>query len=56
LPHSSGVDRIKVPIEVATLTAKPLLLALDGDAVVLTRAMALKFGPQIHRRETCYAY
>jgi hypothetical protein len=28
-----------------TLASAPLPLALDGDAVVLTQAMALKFGP-----------
>jgi hypothetical protein len=52
LPHKGGVHRTKVPIEIAA----PLMLALDGDAVILTRAATLEFGPQIHRSETCYAY
>jgi hypothetical protein len=43
LPHKGGVHRIEVSIEVATLAAAPLPLALNGDAVVLTRVMALEF-------------
>jgi hypothetical protein len=56
LPHRGGAHRIKVPIEVVILAVVPLLLALDGDVAFLTRAMALEFGPQIRRSETCHAY
>jgi hypothetical protein len=50
LPHRGGVHRAEVPIEVAA----PLPAALDGDAAILTRAVTLEFGPQIHRSETCH--
>jgi hypothetical protein len=56
LPHRGSVHRIIVPVEVVTLAAVPLQLALDVDTVILTRASALEFRPQIHRSETCYAY
>jgi hypothetical protein len=36
LPHRGAVHRTKVPVEVATLTAAPLPLALDSDTAVLT--------------------
>jgi hypothetical protein len=56
LPHRGGVHRIELPIEVATLTAVPLPLALDGDAVVLNRATALEISQQIRRSETYCTY
>jgi hypothetical protein len=51
LPHRGSVHRIIVPVEVVTLAAVPLHLALDVDAVILTRASALEFRPQIRRSE-----
>jgi hypothetical protein len=56
LPHRHGVHHIEVPMKVVTLAATPLPLVLDANAVVLTQATALKFGSQIRRSETCYAY
>jgi hypothetical protein len=56
LPNKRGVHRIEVPIKVATLAAAPLPVVLDGDVAILTRAMALEFGLQIHHSETCCAY
>jgi hypothetical protein len=44
LQHRGGVRRTEVPIEVAP----PLSATLDGDAAILIRAVALKFGPQIY--------
>jgi hypothetical protein len=44
LPHRGGVHHTEVPVKGMTLAVAPLPLALDDDAVVLTRALTLMFG------------
>jgi hypothetical protein len=55
LPHRGGVHHIKVPVEVVTLAATPLPLALNGDMAILTRATMLELSSQIRSSEACYA-
>jgi hypothetical protein len=52
LPHRGGVHRTEDLVDIAVL----LSLALDGDAVILTRAAMLEFSLQINRSKTCCAY